>query len=257
MNYRERYDKLIESAVGRWPTRKSAPCYVEKHHILPKCMGGDNSKDNLVFLTAQEHYEAHRLLAMAYPEERGLQFAWWNFCSVTGQDGKRREQITISPQQYELAKLRRSSLVSEQAKKQWKEPENRKIFLELVSKNGKKMWENNRHIISNAISEKNRKSWQDPKYREEMSNMRSEQNKELAKDPKWRESMVKRNQRSSIRISLDMDYENTRPISKIKDAEFHLAEFIDVEIGDLVKLKTIKRALRRLHKNRHKIAYLK
>ena len=36
--------------------------YTEKHHIRPKSCGGDNSKDNLVKLTAKEHFICHLLL---------------------------------------------------------------------------------------------------------------------------------------------------------------------------------------------------
>lgn len=36
--------------------------YTEKHHIVPKSLGGNNSKENLVKLTAKEHFICHRLL---------------------------------------------------------------------------------------------------------------------------------------------------------------------------------------------------
>jgi hypothetical protein len=36
--------------------------YVEKHHVIPKSLGGNNSKSNIVTLTAKEHYICHRLL---------------------------------------------------------------------------------------------------------------------------------------------------------------------------------------------------
>ena len=36
--------------------------YVEKHHIIPKSLGGDNHRDNLVSLTAREHFVCHLLL---------------------------------------------------------------------------------------------------------------------------------------------------------------------------------------------------
>lgn len=36
--------------------------YTEKHHIIPKSCGGSNSKDNLVDLTAKEHFICHLLL---------------------------------------------------------------------------------------------------------------------------------------------------------------------------------------------------
>lgn len=36
--------------------------YIEKHHIIPKSLGGSDSKDNLVNLTAREHFLCHLLL---------------------------------------------------------------------------------------------------------------------------------------------------------------------------------------------------
>ena len=36
--------------------------YGEKHHIIPKSLGGTNKKENIVKLTAREHYICHRLL---------------------------------------------------------------------------------------------------------------------------------------------------------------------------------------------------
>ena len=36
--------------------------YTEKHHIIPKSLGGSNTKDNLVNLTARQHFICHWLL---------------------------------------------------------------------------------------------------------------------------------------------------------------------------------------------------
>lgn len=36
--------------------------YCEKHHIIPKSLGGDNQKNNIVHLTAREHFICHKLL---------------------------------------------------------------------------------------------------------------------------------------------------------------------------------------------------
>jgi len=40
----------------------SADSYYETHHIVPKSLGGDNTVDNLVRLTAREHFICHWLL---------------------------------------------------------------------------------------------------------------------------------------------------------------------------------------------------
>jgi hypothetical protein len=36
--------------------------YFEKHHIMPKCMGGDGESNNIVQLTPKEHFVCHHLL---------------------------------------------------------------------------------------------------------------------------------------------------------------------------------------------------
>lgn len=44
--------------------RKETPAigYTENHHIHPECLGGNNKKENMVRLTAREHYVCHLLL---------------------------------------------------------------------------------------------------------------------------------------------------------------------------------------------------
>ena len=44
--------------------------YGEVHHIIPKSEGGTNDKDNLVRLSAREHYIAHLLLARIYNDSK-------------------------------------------------------------------------------------------------------------------------------------------------------------------------------------------
>jgi hypothetical protein len=57
MNYQKIYNQLITRAQGR-----KIEGYVEKHHILPRCMGGSNDPSNIAILTAREHFVAHMLL---------------------------------------------------------------------------------------------------------------------------------------------------------------------------------------------------
>ena len=59
MDYKKIYKQLIEKARGR-----SKPIErVEIHHMLPRCLGGGDEKQNLVPLLIREHYVAHLLLA--------------------------------------------------------------------------------------------------------------------------------------------------------------------------------------------------
>lgn len=51
------YYNIISRAMSR-----SISGYTEKHHIIPKSLGGSNSTENLAVLTAKEHYIVHLLL---------------------------------------------------------------------------------------------------------------------------------------------------------------------------------------------------
>lgn len=70
MNYQKHYDALIERARHR-----KIEGYSEKHHILPKCLGGSDDPSNLVSLTAAEHYIAHQLLVKLHPGEAKVLYA--------------------------------------------------------------------------------------------------------------------------------------------------------------------------------------
>ena len=67
MNYTKHYDMLIERARNR-----THPGYTEKHHIIPRCLGGSNKKENIISLSAREHYVAHQLLVKMNPDHHGL-----------------------------------------------------------------------------------------------------------------------------------------------------------------------------------------
>lgn len=67
MNYKKIYDSLIARAKNRKLTE-----FTESHHIIPRCMGGNNDRSNLADLTPEEHYVAHQLLVKLYPKNHAL-----------------------------------------------------------------------------------------------------------------------------------------------------------------------------------------
>lgn len=62
MDYNKHYNNLIIKAHNR--TIKG---YTEKHHIIPRCIGGTDDSTNIVELTPEEHYVAHQLLVKIHP----------------------------------------------------------------------------------------------------------------------------------------------------------------------------------------------
>lgn len=55
--YKKWYMLIISNASNR-----SATGYIEKHHIIPRSLGGTDEESNLVKLTAREHFVCHLLL---------------------------------------------------------------------------------------------------------------------------------------------------------------------------------------------------
>lgn len=90
MNYQEVYYNIIHKSKSKTREKlkrnQEAYIYYENHHILPKCLGGTNDKENLVLLTAREHYLCHKLLTYIYPNSRGLALAF--FRMVFNKNGK-------------------------------------------------------------------------------------------------------------------------------------------------------------------------
>lgn len=57
--YKKWYFSIIENAKNRL---KDVNSLYEKHHIIPKSLGGNDENDNLVNLTLREHFICHILL---------------------------------------------------------------------------------------------------------------------------------------------------------------------------------------------------
>lgn len=98
MTYEEFINNILETR-GRFACGKK---YHERHHIVPKCMGGSNDKENLIDLFAREHFEAHRLLALENPKNEKLVYAWWMMAHGTKREYQDRCGVTA--EEYEEAK---------------------------------------------------------------------------------------------------------------------------------------------------------
>lgn len=72
MDYARIYNALVSRARQRLLDKT---VYVEKHHIVPRCMGGTDGPHNVVELTPQEHLLAHILLIKLHPEVGKLKVA--------------------------------------------------------------------------------------------------------------------------------------------------------------------------------------
>ena len=88
----------------------------ERHHIKPRCMGGDNEEENLIDLFAREHFEAHRLLALENPDNEKIVYAWWMLSNIGDRE--------ITSDEYEESK----TVISNKLKEFFKNPENHPMY---------------------------------------------------------------------------------------------------------------------------------
>ena len=77
--YTKLYFKIIQRATAR-----RIDGYREQHHIVPKSLGGSNKSDNLVSLTAKEHFICHLLLTKMVEgaAKKKMTYALWLLCNV-------------------------------------------------------------------------------------------------------------------------------------------------------------------------------
>lgn len=103
------YKEFIQNILN---TRGRFNCgdeYHERHHIIPKCLGGDNEEENLIDLFAKEHFIAHKLLAQENPDSNSLVFAW---TCMAFPNNSVQERYEVTPEEYEEAKRAISKAMS-------------------------------------------------------------------------------------------------------------------------------------------------
>ena len=106
--YTRIYYTIIERAKS-----KIISGYTEKHHIIPKSLGGSNDNDNIVALTAREHFICHLLLTkMVTGKDRNKMISAVFY--LTGRGKANRNNIIKSSRLYETLKREHANHVSRQ-----------------------------------------------------------------------------------------------------------------------------------------------
>lgn len=114
MNYKNIYYKIIENAKKETENGSRQLGYFEKHHILPKSLGGSNDENNLVKLTAREHFICHWLLVKMY--DKGTNERYKMLCALwrMNNNGAPDQKIHyINSRAYEKLRIEFAERVSE------------------------------------------------------------------------------------------------------------------------------------------------
>lgn len=103
MTYKDFIEEIISSR-GRHGCKDE---YFERHHIIPKSIGGKNVEENRIDLFPREHFVAHKLLALENPHNKKLQYAWWNMAHCCGNHTQNRYECTA--EEYTEARMAHSN----------------------------------------------------------------------------------------------------------------------------------------------------
>jgi hypothetical protein len=108
--YTKWYNNIISNAVSRQRLDE----YTEKHHIIPKSLGGIDSNDNIVSLTAREHFICHFLLTKmtAGNEKKKMLHAAWAFT----RSSRNQQRDKINSKTYEIIRSELAKTLSEDRK---------------------------------------------------------------------------------------------------------------------------------------------
>lgn len=134
MNYQRIYDEFIKDRRIKELTISG---YTEKHHIIPRSHGGDNSKGNLIKLSAQDHYFAHELLAKIHGGK--MSNALWMMTTS--------KKYKTSRVAYEIAKKNQAEQASKIAIKYLLGREKGEGEVERISESLKKYFKENGHPL--------------------------------------------------------------------------------------------------------------
>lgn len=105
-----KYQRWYNDIVLRGKTRV-LDCYRERHHILPRSLGGDDYEENIVDLTYREHFLVHWLLTKIYEGQARRAMVYALHCMTWSLNGR-----IVSGWQFEVAKRAVKAEVFKRAK---------------------------------------------------------------------------------------------------------------------------------------------
>lgn len=156
--YTDWYFSIISSAQHR---TLPAEIYFEIHHIIPKSFGGNNTIDNLVKLTAREHYICHLLLVKMTSDKNQYKMIQAMSAFLSWNNSNHRRTSNITSRIYEFLKEAKSKHL----KTMWATDAN---YREQALSGLKKLETDTIHKQKMSILRKS--LWQDITYLDKMKN---------------------------------------------------------------------------------------
>lgn len=226
----KQYSELINEAKLRIIPEDDG--YYEKHHILPKSLGGLDDSENLVQLTYPEHVLAHMLLYAIHPDNYKLSHAFSLMCGkCTEGDSEIKRKMFSNDDEViigsgliidlkVLEKIRIDAIRNPERIEHMKQVQNSPEYLENQRKKTTERWKTKEY--REKVLSKNREHWESPEYRKKQSNTLKEAWKDPEKRKIWQKSRNTEEYRQTLRNAREEVLsrpEFQEKMKKIRDSE--------------------------------------
>lgn len=117
--YTSYYYSIIRRAQARLPNKE----YMERHHIIPKSLGGTNERSNIAILTPKEHFVCHRLLTRMTTGNARSKMCFAAWAMATLKNGPLGERYKINSKTYSSIRSNLPKILkSEETKQKMRKP---------------------------------------------------------------------------------------------------------------------------------------
>ena len=170
------YMKIISNAKNKVNERING--YFEEHHIVPRKCGGLNTVENLVKLTAREHFLCHVLLVKMLDGQLKFKMAKAAHCMMYLRNDNIKREYKITSRIFSFLREEHALAISDQMKGKSKSEEHRRKIREALT--GRKFSQEHIEKLSEAMLARIANGWVNPWAGAKGSEMSSHKNKERA-----------------------------------------------------------------------------
>lgn len=155
MDYQKVYNRIIEKAKKE-NRKKNNGVYYEKHHILPRSLFKENENDpnNIVLLTAKEHFICHMLLEKIYATKE-MRFAMWRMCNDDTYKVSSRYYAYIKEKvAKDSSELHRGKILSEEHRLKISQAQKGRKHSNATKEKMRQSYDKSKHVVSDELKQK-------------------------------------------------------------------------------------------------------
>ncbi len=152
-----KYTKWYYQIIKNASTRELLG-YTETHHIIPKSLGGSNESENLIVLTAREHFICHLLLSKMVADEYKYKMSK-AITMMNNVSGRKQQRYKVSSHTYKI--LKESVKVPQDVRDRMSESQKSRFSNSSGTFTGQKHSEETRKKMSVAASRPKSTAWKE------------------------------------------------------------------------------------------------